>query len=172
MELKLDLDNVYQIWQEQINNSEVHFGNILSALGQKIRFERIMKKHRWNLETIELITDDEKVKQELKQIIEELDMFKVQLNEKHQNFDASYSDFRDRDHYGQRGLLPQRIQKFEQFTADESFVSDQCVICMEDFEIGRNMMRVDCDGQHTFCKVCIEKWFTEHKTCPVCRHEF
>ena len=71
-----------------------------------------------------------------------------------------------------KGLTPQRIQQFEQFTADESFVGDQCVICMEEIEIGRNTMRLDCDGQHTFCQVCIEGWFDNHKTCPVCRHTF
>ena len=71
-----------------------------------------------------------------------------------------------------RGLLPERIQEFEQFQANESFVKDQCAICMEDVEIGRNMMRLDCDGQHTFCQVCIEGWFAEHRTCPICKHIF
>ena len=71
-----------------------------------------------------------------------------------------------------KGLTPERIQQFERFTADESFVDDQCVICMEEIEIGRNMMRLDCDGQHTFCQVCIERWFNDHKTCPICRHNF
>ena len=54
------------------------------------------------------------------------------------------------------GLSPERIQIFAHFTADESHVGDQCSICMEDFEIGRNMMRLDCDGKHAFCQVCIE----------------
>ena len=71
-----------------------------------------------------------------------------------------------------QGLTPQRVQQFEKFQADESHVGNQCAICMEDIEIGRNMMRLDCDGQHTFCHVCIEGWFAEHKTCPICRHIF
>ena len=71
-----------------------------------------------------------------------------------------------------RGLEPETIQQFQQFQADESFVGDQCTICMENVEVGRNMMRLDCDGQHTFCQVCIEGWFAEHKTCPICRHKF
>ena len=71
-----------------------------------------------------------------------------------------------------KGLLPARIQQFEQFQADESFVGDQCAICMGEYEIGRKMMRLDCDGQHTFCQVCIEGWFAEHNTCPICRHIF
>ena len=71
-----------------------------------------------------------------------------------------------------RGLSPERIQKFTQFTADQSHVGDECAICMGDIEIGRNMMRLNCDGQHTFCQVCIEGWFADHKTCPLCRHKF
>ena len=116
----------------------------------------------------------------------ELDQFEVELN---QNFNNFYSeiyqqvietinemedeiDFDYSDDEQQQGLNFQRIQQFERFQADESFVGNQCVICMEDFEIGRNMMRLDCDGQHTFCQVCIEGWFADHNTCPICRHTF
>ena len=98
----------------------------------------------------------------------ELDQFEVELN---QNFNNFYSeiyqqvietinemedeiDFDYSDDEQQQGLNFQRIQQFERFQADESFVGDQCAICMEDFEIGRNMMRLNCDGQHTFCQVC------------------
>ena len=93
--------------------------------------------------------------------------FILQLNENFSNFVNFVNDIIDK-----QGLTPQKIQQFEQFTADESFVGEQCVICMEDIEIGRNMMRLDCDGQHTFCQVCIERWFENHNTCPICRHEF
>ena len=72
----------------------------------------------------------------------------------------------------QQGLCSDVIEKFPLFTADESHVGDQCSICMEDFEIGRNMMRLDCDGKHAFCQVCIEGWFADHNTCPLCRHMF
>ena len=78
----------------------------------------------------------------------------------------------DSEEEQQQGLTFQRIQQFKQFQADDLFVGDQCVICMEDIEIGRNMMRLDCDGQHTFCQVCIEGWFAIKKTCPICRHVF
>ena len=71
-----------------------------------------------------------------------------------------------------RGLSPERIQKFAHFIAEESHVGDQCSICIESFEIGRNMMRLDCDGKHAFCQVCIEGWFADHNTCPLCRHMF
>ena len=123
--------------------------------------------YRDSLEQAIFKTGDEKVKQELTMLIEELDQFKVQLLENFHNFADSVSDI-----IYKQGLTPQRIKQFEQFTADESHVGDQCVICMGDIEIGRNMMRLDCDGQHIFCQVCIEGWFADHNTCPICRHAF
>ena len=48
------------------------------------------------------------------------------------------------------GLTLERIQKFYHFQADISLVDEQCSICMEDFEVGRNMIRLDCDGRHVF----------------------
>ena len=71
-----------------------------------------------------------------------------------------------------QGLSLEIIEKISIFTADESHVGDQCSICMEDFEIGRNMMSLDCDGKHAFCQVCIEGCFADHNTCPLCRHMF
>ena len=72
----------------------------------------------------------------------------------------------------QKGLSSDKIKKFTLFSADKSHVGNQCSICMEDFEIGRNMMRLDCDGKHAFCQVCIVSWLADHKTCPLCRHVF
>ena len=127
-----------------------------------------MKTYRGNLKHAITKTGDEKIKQELILLTKELNQFQVQLNENFQIFVF----FVNRIVNEYKGLTPERIQQFEQFTADESFVGEQCVICMEDIEIGRNMMRLDCDGQHTFCQVCIERWFENHKTCPTCRHAF
>ena len=69
-----------------------------------------------------------------------------------------------------KGLTPERIKRFHHFEADESIVGDQCNVCMEDVEIERKMMRLDC--KHIFCQVCIEGWFADHNTCPICRHLF
>ena len=123
--------------------------------------------YQGNLELKIIITDDEYIKQKLTQFIEELDQFTVQLDEQCSIFINIANAI-----IKEQGLTSKRIQQFEKFTADESFVDDQCVICMEDIEVGRNMMRLDCDGQHTFCQVCIEGWFATKKTCPTCRHVF
>ena len=72
----------------------------------------------------------------------------------------------------QNGLSQRIIRRFQVFTADETHVGDQCCICMEKIDVGRRMRRLTCDGQHYFCQECIEGWFAEHNTCPLCRHKF
>ena len=69
-----------------------------------------------------------------------------------------------------KGLTKKRIKQFYHYIADESNVGDQCTICIQEFEVGRKMMRLDCN--HEFCNKCIEGWFANHKTCPNCRHAF
>ena len=71
-----------------------------------------------------------------------------------------------------KGLSPERIQKFLQFEADECHVGDQCQVCLDEVEVGRLMKQLDCGGRHSFCSVCIDQWFANHKTCPICRHVF
>ena len=71
-----------------------------------------------------------------------------------------------------KGLTPERIQKFRKFEADVSLVGDQCAVCMDEFEVGREMMQLDCKGQHKFCQECVERWLANHNTCPVCREKF
>ena len=71
-----------------------------------------------------------------------------------------------------KGLSPERIQQFNQFEADESHVGDQCQVCLEEVEVGRLMKQLDCRGRHSFCSGCIDQWFANHKTCPICRHVF
>ena len=39
-----------------------------------------------------------------------------------------------------------------------------CTICQSDFEVGTLTV---CG--HQFCKECIQIWYNEHKTCPVCK---
>ena len=76
------------------------------------------------------------------------------------------------DLMAQESLSPERIQQFDHLQADGLLVSEQCSICIEDLEVGRRLIRLDCDGRHVFCQVCIEGWFAHHNTCPVCRHLF
>ena len=158
--------------RKKINNVDVGLENVLLTVTEKFTLKLKIIDHQYNLEKEKITSEDEKVKLELTQLSKELDQFLIQLDENYHNFEDFTGNINSIYDDELRGLTTQKIQQFEQFTADESFVDDQCVICMEDIEIGRNMMRLDCDGQHTFCQVCIERWFDEHKTCPTCRHEF
>ena len=42
-----------------------------------------------------------------------------------------------------------------------------CVICMEDFKIGDEVLFIPC--LHVFHKNCIVEWFKDHNDCPVCK---
>ena len=64
----------------------------------------------------------------------------------------------------QQGLSPSRIC---QFPADEPLAGEKCTMCQH--EVGRRMIRLDCNGQHVFCQQCIEGRFAYHNTCPNCR---
>ena len=66
-----------------------------------------------------------------------------------------------------QGLTAERIQQFSQFLADESLAGS-----LELIEVGKTMMRLDCNGDHVFCHDCVENWLAEHNTCPNCRHRF
>ena len=70
------------------------------------------------------------------------------------------------------GLTPDRIERFEHFTAGETLVGEQCVVCHKDLEIETQMVRLDCHINHYLCKTCTDSWFKNHATCPTCRHKF
>ena len=71
-----------------------------------------------------------------------------------------------------RGLTNERIGKFEGFEADESFKEEKCIVCHDDIEPGREMVRLDCHVSHIMCKICAKNWFKNHNTCPSCRKVF
>ena len=71
-----------------------------------------------------------------------------------------------------QGLTSERIERFEQFDADESMVGERCLVCMSDLEVGTKMVRLDCHVDHYLCKTCAHGWFKDHNTCPTCRHVF
>ena len=182
--LKRELNNQYQQWREQIANIDLIMGDSRECRRIKNSFDNDIIFHRYRLEVaVTDSTESEDDRKEFKLLIEELDQFENELYLNHENIRECIHR-REVEHQQlvrrlqglndeeQRGLTAQRIQQFDKFQADESFVGDQCVICIGDIEIIRNMMRLDCDGQHTFCQVCIEGWFAIKKTCPICRHVF
>ena len=67
------------------------------------------------------------------------------------------------------GLTDERIARFVHFPADATFVGQKCCCCWDEYEVGRNLVRLDCN--HEMCLKCM-KWFKSNKTCPICRHQF
>jgi E3 ubiquitin-protein ligase SHPRH len=45
-----------------------------------------------------------------------------------------------------------------------STVARTCIICTDPFEVGS----ITTCG-HTFCKECLQLWYTQHRNCPVCK---
>ena len=106
--------------------------------------------------------DDESFKNKIEEIRRDVDQRATELDDL----------IEDKKKEVVKGLSPERIQQFLQFKADESHVGDQCQVCLEEVEVGRLMKQLDCGGRHSFCSVCIDQWFANHKTCPICRHVF
>jgi hypothetical protein len=42
-----------------------------------------------------------------------------------------------------------------------------CTVCLCEYEGGDEMRRLPCG--HDFHQACIDKWMTQHTTCPICR---
>ena len=103
------------------------------------------------------------------------DSFKNKIDEIKRDFERQNQEFDDlieakKNELLHKGLSPERIQQFHQFKADDSHVGNQCQVCLEEVEVGRLMKQLDCGGRHSFCSGCIDQWFANHKTCPICRH--
>ena len=66
------------------------------------------------------------------------------------------------------GLKKEKLNEFktEKFKDNKNFDKQtNCVICMEEFKENDEIRELDC--KHIFHKNCIDKWFTEHKKCPI-----
>ena len=89
------------------------------------------------------------------------------LKEAQLYMDIAQEKMRMRKRRLQFGLTDDRIRQFDTFEADDSFFGD---VCLEDVDLGRMMVLLDC--KYVVCLRCVENWFAVHKTCPTCRHQF
>ena len=72
----------------------------------------------------------------------------------------------------QTGLTAERIEMFEHFNADELLVGEKCIVCLDELQIGVQMVRLGCHVDHYLCKKCTDTWFKDNNTCPSCRNVF
>jgi E3 ubiquitin-protein ligase RNF115/126 len=56
-----------------------------------------------------------------------------------------------------------------QITEEHVHAKLQCSVCWEDFGVGDNVIRLDCE--HIYHPDCILPWLKLHGTCPVCRKD-
>ena len=88
---------------------------------QKTRVDKIKKAiEELKRKTREIKNENKEIENFQKEIQVEINQFRQQVAIKKQQLF--------------KGLLPARIQQFEQFQADESHVGDQCAICMENMK--------------------------------------
>jgi Ring finger domain len=64
------------------------------------------------------------------------------------------------------GLISKKLLRHSLITTD--FISF-CVICQETCDLSSIIRVLSC--KHSFHINCIDEWFTENKTCPVCKFE-
>ncbi|CAA0822315.1 RING/U-box superfamily protein [Striga hermonthica] len=71
---------------------------------------------------------------------------------------------------GQNGRPPASKASIEALESVEiENDDDQCVVCLEDWEIGEKARKMPCG--HRFHGECVERWLRIHGSCPVCRYE-
>lgn len=80
--------------------------------------------------------------------------------------------FRELGSSNKGGLPPASQESIEAMPSVEIGGSEdfgECVICLEEFEVGGVAKMMPC--KHKFHANCIEKWLGIHGSCPVCRYE-
>ena len=186
-------DNYFKQIEESLENNKKDLQTLDDALKMFDEKQRTLDEVAINVFMHAMSLGDVETNANLKQAIEHQNAFRNSINtlkEKKAGVLQEEKDFHELEKCIQvqhellqqqvllariklhKGLTPERIQKFRKFEADELMVGDQCSICLNEFEVGREMMQLDCDGQHNFCQQCVESWFADHNTCPVCREKF
>ena len=136
-------------------------------------YEEVDKKLKENVTWLntfqKILSNNKEIKIKFQKENKEYQRVEMYLQEQHQILQQQMIVAKQKLH---RGLSSSRIQQFHKFPAGDSLVGSQCGVCLDDIELGRRMMRLDCNGQHAFCQGCVEGWFADHNTCPNCRHLF
>ncbi|KAF2156784.1 hypothetical protein K461DRAFT_272867 [Myriangium duriaei CBS 260.36] len=102
---------------------------------------------------------------QLQQISDAVAPYKEELDDEFDQIAFDGAATRHEQHEKQRATL-QSKQRFLVHLRDQSNNDDEriCVICQSTFEQG---VLTVCG--HQFCKECINLWWRQHQTCPVCK---
>ena len=83
---------------------------------------------------------------------------------------ASYEEllqWEQRQTQGPDPLLASLVDVFPQAQATLNDVNKQCMICLENYSIGEDIMTITC--MHRYHKACVAPWIASSPTCPVCK---
>ena len=64
-------------------------------------------------------------------------------------------------------LIPEKKIKKEVILYTEDFSDQECSICLEEFKINEELIKIDCN--HYFHSQCINDWIKFNGSCPLCR---
>ena len=78
-----------------------------------------------------------------------------------ESLESSYNTYDESKNIDRSGVL---VYSETQFSSNES---NNCSICLEDFKINDEYIKLNCN--HIFHYDCINKWFKHSNLCPICR---
>ena len=64
-------------------------------------------------------------------------------------------------------LLASLVDVFPQAKGTVNDVDKQCMICLENYKIGDDIMTITC--MHRYHKDCVAPWIASSPTCPICK---
>ena len=106
-------------------------------IGKKIKYnvaQKIKKINRYQIKLEKILKNHGDILKTKREIEENVEVFQQLCGEMMRNLPRRNDDFGvDQQH----GFTTARIQQFQQFPADESFVCDRCGVCLDDIEVGR-----------------------------------
>jgi hypothetical protein len=83
-------------------------------------------------------------------------------------FDSDYSSTSSLEEEMFSHKIVRRLKDVDRVAPKREFSDDVCCVCME--SMSNNVRRTSCN--HEFCSQCIETWFGQNTTCPVCKQDF
>ncbi len=69
-----------------------------------------------------------------------------------------------------RGLTPEQLAALPTRSAVKADLQNTCHICLDGFDYGDHVTELE-PCEHTYHMECINKWLSQKRTCPICRHE-
>ena len=62
------------------------------------------------------------------------------------------------------------LQVYHKLLISIKLGSSDCIICMQNYEKGENIVILPCSNLHHFHSSCIRSWFGINSICPLCRN--